>query len=135
MRRAKESKELDEMIQLSLDSTNLEEIPFCRCPIYQFPEFMSTVFCTTKCYQACTGFRNFHFIVDACNNMACDEDTPCVECLEKIDEFKLLMRLLKAIFTMRMCKPAVAKRVRLFCKKSNGYAKKLQDWRERDVDD
>lgn len=130
MRKAKGKLDLQDLIDELLSATVFDDIPRCPCPIWGFPRSMSTTFCNTRCYQPCDDFKNFTFIIDSCSDIDCYHDQPCSECVVKINDYKVLMRGIKAIYTKRMQRFIQVGRVNKFTDKSNKTYKILKEKRE-----
>lgn len=119
MRQAKEEQEVRDMFDKVLDSLSYEEVPRCVCPIKTLPHTMSTVFCNTKCRTPCYGFMEFQFITDRCEVINCDHEQPCSSCLDKIADYKVLMKTIKAILSRRFNTDKIRHRTKMYNEQSN----------------
>lgn len=118
---------IDNFTLLEMVKQELEiDIEKVFCPIKSFPEKMDFTFCTTKCYSPCKSFMNFEYVTNKCHNLSCASETPCSNCLEKIEKVKVYMKCVKAIFDIDMERHKVRWRVNKHVKRREKIYKRLQ---------
>lgn len=114
------------------DEFAFDLLPRNFCTIYDLPEFVSTVFCMTKCFYPCARMQKFQFITDKCPDIFCDEDHPCSDCLEKIEAFKEMMPRIRGVFDQRSKQRVAEWRAMQWVRLQN---KKAQDVQRMDDDE
>lgn len=57
-------------------------------------ETVSMERCLNHCVSPCNHFFNFEFVTNTCQEYSCSADYPCVSCLSKIAEAKLIIKVI-----------------------------------------
>jgi hypothetical protein len=74
------------------------EYPKFPCPVGYYGNVVELKTCVIRCSVPCRVFNNFQYAVTGCDDDLCDELSPCIECTERIEKYKVLINCIRAIF-------------------------------------
>lgn len=104
-RRAKKSYSKWEILQQTLEALEMSKMPRLPCPLTQTNEMVEVGKCVSYCNSHCKNFTSFGYIIQACENNACNTEEPCVQCLEDIEKHKVLFKSIRVSNNKEIEKP------------------------------
>lgn len=131
-RSAKKSIPKNEIVYEAMQHLGIDKLPKSPCRIKKFSPRVEFVFCSTKCHDPCPYFTNFDYVLESCFDHDCKRDAPCKNCLEQIDKYKLLMKIVQIVhFDREKDEDIHEKRVHVHFLRKNKRTKRLIEGAEK----
>lgn len=102
-RRAKSSSvKSKEIFAEVIEELALDGMPkVLNCPIKTVKNGAYISRCVANCVYKCPTFKNFTYITGKCTHDGCTLESPCLDCLEEIQNVKVLIQCIKALPTKK----------------------------------